>query len=66
MKIRVQNIQGVTPDKGEPYWVVDVAAWEGGCACEAKAYLVKIRSDDYPTAKQIKSAIKNIVEPKDL
>lgn len=65
MKIRVLNIEGVS-EEPQGYWQVKVLAWEGCCQMLGDVYDLKMRQDRYPTAKQIKSAIKNIVEPKDL
>lgn len=65
MKIRALSIEGVA---GEPqgFWQVKVLAWEGCCAMLGDVYDLKLYQNKYPTAKQIKAAIKNIVEPKDL
>lgn len=59
MKIRTNKIEPGNDEKG-PHWAVSVAAWDGGCACEAKLFKFKLYQNPYPTANDIKTEIRKI------
>lgn len=62
MKIRTNYIKADSDEKGL-FWDVSVAAWDGGCACEAKLYRFKLYQKTRPTAEEIKAEIRKIQNP---
>lgn len=62
MKIRINKIEPGNDEKGT-YWGVSVAAWDGGCACEAKLYKFKMYQKSRPSAEEIKAEIRKMQNP---